>query len=111
MKWAEAVARQAVGSLLGGLASLPFEPEDFPEATPKASPKLPVLWPSVPPPGFRAKAEQYRLSPEWRPYPAPPGSRPLMPAGLRTDVAIFKAAQLMELFKPYLPVQRQEGAK
>ncbi|MBW2619437.1 MAG: hypothetical protein JRC92_11240 [Deltaproteobacteria bacterium] len=66
-------------------------------------PLRPIPWPALAPPGFRTEVARFRVSPDWEPFPLPPGRRPWPPAGLIQDVLNRQAAALAWIINNFMP--------
>ena len=66
-------------------------------------PLRPIPWPALAPPGFRTEEARFRVSPDWEPFPLPPGRRPWPPAGLIQDVLNLRAAALAWIINNFIP--------
>jgi len=87
-----------------------FRPEEVGGASDRAAapglvqpPLRPIPWPALAPPGFRTEVARFRVSPDWEPFPLPPGRRPWPPAGLIQDVLNHRAAALAWIIDNFIP--------
>ncbi len=62
-----------------------------------------IPWPVAPPPDFRTAAARYRVSPQWRPYPRPPWTRPWPPPGLEAELLARQVTGLAEMINALKP--------
>lgn len=111
---AELAAHWIMETLARPFVYLPFRKEGEEEETegkpglaaapPKTQPPLrPIPWPALAPPGFRTEEARFRVSPDWKPFPLPPGQRPWPPAGLIQDVLDHRAAALAWIITNFIP--------
>ena len=97
--WADDFCELTIELLKKPLVSYPLDPETLPDMIGMTDQGFEAPWAAANPPDFREKIDQYRVNPNWRPYPLPPGFRGWPPTGLSEDVLIYRSLRLASLIK------------